>query len=77
VNLASIYLKRGSLGEAEQMLRDAIRINPNIYEVRINMARLMIEKGDLTEALNEVRRALALDETDEAKQMLRRIESME
>ncbi len=56
--LASSYQELGRHREAERAARDALRADPNMAWVRVNLAVILRESGRETEAETELRRAL-------------------
>ncbi|WP_028466092.1 tetratricopeptide repeat-containing sulfotransferase family protein [Nisaea denitrificans] len=56
--LASSYQELGRLREAERAARDALRADPNMAWVRVNLAVILRESGREREAETELRRAV-------------------
>ncbi|MBO9465236.1 Tetratricopeptide repeat protein [Pelagimonas phthalicica] len=78
--LGTANLALGRLNQAENQLRDAVKKEPDWPEAWNNLGVLLIEKGELPEAVEVLRRAFALDngESDAIRDNLRlAIEKME
>jgi len=59
-NRAVALVKQGRAGEAEQLLREALRIFPGFAEAEIRIGNIRREQGDRKAALDGYRRALAI-----------------
>ena len=73
MGLGSAYLALGRLGEAEDLLRDAIEADDKAPEAWNNLGVVLMEKGEIPEAEQVFRRAYAIDngESDSIRDNLR------
>lgn len=73
VGLGSAYLALGRLGQAEELLRDAIEADDRSPEAWNNLGVVLMEQGEIPEAAQVFRRAYALDngESDSIRDNLR------
>ncbi len=73
VALGSANLELGRLQQAEKQLRRAIKKEPDWPEAWNNLGVLLIEKGEIAEAVGVLRRAFAMDngESDAIRDNLR------
>ncbi|MCK4305892.1 MAG: tetratricopeptide repeat protein, partial [Candidatus Eisenbacteria sp.] len=55
------WAKAGNVAEAENALRDALRLDPNLAVARTNLANLLSGRGDADEARGAYERAIAAD----------------
>jgi tetratricopeptide (TPR) repeat protein len=60
-NLGRAYITVGQLDEAQEVLKKALAINPDVKEVHFNLARVFQEKGELEKAKTSCKHALKLD----------------
>jgi len=58
--------KVGALDDAETSLRRALELAPDHLKSRVNLARVLLDRGDAEAAAAEAQRAVALDSTDVA-----------
>lgn len=59
--LGSAYLKLGRLNQAEDLLRDAVELDPEFAAAWNNLGVLLMEQGNFGEARQVFRRAFATD----------------
>jgi protein O-mannosyl-transferase len=59
--ISRILIKRGSLAEAENLIRKAINLKPNSAEYHLTFSLLFLKKGDPDKAIKEARKGLLLD----------------
>jgi Flp pilus assembly protein TadD len=59
--IGSANLRLGRLGQAEQMLRRALEIDPGFVPALNNLGVVLIERGEPAEAMRVFQRAFALD----------------
>jgi Flp pilus assembly protein TadD len=73
LGLGSAYLGLGRVGQAEQLLRDAIDKDERSPEAWNNLGVTLMEQGEIAEAEQVFRRAYALDngESDSIRDNLR------
>lgn len=57
---AEILQRQGRLNEALESLRNAVRLSPRDPELRLRMTRLLDQRGDLSGALEQAEKGLAL-----------------
>jgi Flp pilus assembly protein TadD len=71
--IGSANLKLGRLGQAEKMLRDALKIDETFVPAWNNLGVVLMEKGDVGEASRVFRTAYALDsgQSDAIRENLR------
>ena len=71
--MGTAYLGLGRLGQAETILRDSLREDPNNPETWNNLGVVLMERGNLPEAEQVFRKAYALDngESDSIRDNLR------
>jgi len=71
--IGSAYLGLGRLGQAEDLLRDAIEADETSPEAWNNLGVVLMEKGEVAEAAEVFRRAYAIDngESDSIRDNLR------
>ena len=71
--VGTAYLGLGRLGQAETILRDSLREDPNNPETWNNLGVVLMERGNLPEAEQVFRKAYALDngESDSIRDNLR------
>ncbi|MFN3292233.1 MAG: tetratricopeptide repeat protein [Gemmobacter sp.] len=71
--IGSANLKLGRLGQADQMLRRALEIDPDFVPALNNLGVVLMEKGETGEARRVFQRAFALDsgKTDSIRENLR------
>lgn len=71
--IGSANLKLGRLGQAEQMLRRALEMDPDFVPALNNLAVVLMEKGETGEARRIFERAFALDsgKSDSIRENLR------
>jgi predicted O-linked N-acetylglucosamine transferase (SPINDLY family) len=60
-NMANVYAAMGHLCKAEESLKRAAKLNPNIPNVHCNLGVVLNSEGKTEEALESFRQALALD----------------
>lgn len=72
-SLGSANLRLGRLGQAEDLLRRAIEVDPEFVPAWNNLGVVLMERGEWGEARQVFRRAFALDsgETDSIRENLR------
>ena len=58
-NLALQLVHRGRIAEAEQHLKEALRIQPRYPDARSNLAGVLVQQGRVREAVDELRTAVA------------------
>jgi len=58
VPLAEEYRKSGMLDEAIQVLSDGLKANPNYMTARVSLGKMLLEKGNINEALDEFERVV-------------------
>jgi Tfp pilus assembly protein PilF len=61
VNLGAAYLKAGRLGEAEEILARALKVEPNLVEAHYNMACVKSLKGEVEKAWSSLHRAVEIN----------------
>ena len=73
IGLGSAHLALGRLGQAEDLLRDAIDVDERAPEAWNNLGVVLMEKGETPEAAQMFRRAYAIDngESDSIRDNLR------
>lgn len=73
IGIGSAYLALGRLGQAEELLRDAIEKDERSPEAWNNLGVVLMEKGEVPEAAQVFRRAYAIDngESDSIRDNLR------
>ena len=71
--IGSANLKLGRLGQAEKMLREAIKVDQTFVPAWNNLGVVLMEKGDVGEASRVFRNAFALDsgQSDAIRENLR------
>lgn len=71
--MGTANLGLGRLGQAETLLRDALKNDPTHTETWNNLGVVLVEKGDVGEAVQVFKRAYALDngESDSIRNNLR------
>jgi len=71
--IGSAYLALGRLGQAEELLREAIEQDETVPEAWNNLGVVLMEKGEVAEAAQVFRRAFAIDngESDAIRDNLR------
>ena len=62
--LSTYYFKLGRFEEAEKSLREACRLNPADGIARYNLALLLIQRGDIEAALEQLQIALEINPDD-------------
>ena len=65
LNLGHLYYRQGKLDQAERTLREGIRIKGDHPDLLNNLACVMMEKGELKNALYLVDKAIYLENKDE------------
>ncbi len=65
LNLGHLYYRQGKLDQAERILREGIRIKGDHPDLLNNLAWVMMEKGELKNALYLVDKAIYLDNKEE------------
>jgi Tfp pilus assembly protein PilF len=65
LNLGHLYYRQGKLDQAERILREGIRIKGDHPDLLNNLAWVMMEKGELKNALYLVDKAIHLDNKGE------------
>ena len=65
LNLAHVCYRQGKLDQAERVLREGIRIKGDHPDLLNNLAWVMMEKGELKNALYLVDKAIYLDNKEE------------
>ncbi len=60
IRLADLYIRSGRLNEAESVLMRAIAAMPEHPELRISLARVLEQRGDISGAISAIREVLAL-----------------
>ena len=66
VGLGVVAEKRADRAEAEKMYRAALAIDPGLAEPRANLARLLVDRGALDEARDQLRRLIEVQADDPA-----------
>jgi len=61
VNLGVAFLKGGRLGEAEDMLAAALKLEPDLVEAHYNMACVKSLKGEVEKAWSSLQRAVEIN----------------
>lgn len=64
LNLGTMLYRLGRMDEAEQYLRDAVRIDPQLAQAQYQLGSLLDSQGRLDEALKCISRAAELDPED-------------
>ena len=65
LNLGHLYYRQGKLDQSERILREGIRIKGDHPDLLNNLAWVMMEKGELKNALYLVDKAIYLDNKEE------------
>ena len=65
LNLGHLYYRQGKLDQSERTLREGIRIKGDHPDLLNNLAWVMMEKGELKNALYLVDKAIYLDNREE------------
>lgn len=65
LNLGHLYYRQGRLDEAENILREGLRAKGDHPDLLNNLAWVMMEKGELKNALYLVDKAIYLDNKEE------------
>ena len=60
LNLADIYQESGRLRQAIGLCKQAISLNPGLFDARMKLGALYKDIGDLDQSRNEIMRALSL-----------------
>ncbi|MFC1498007.1 tetratricopeptide repeat protein [Verrucomicrobiota bacterium] len=63
-NLAFIFIDQGRLNEANELLKNAITVNPEDRFIRLNLARVLEKKGKISEAMKHVEYVIRIDSED-------------
>ncbi|MES1227484.1 MAG: tetratricopeptide repeat protein, partial [Armatimonadota bacterium] len=58
---ADAHMKKMRWGQAEQLYREALEIQPRYADLRLKHGQALLELGELTDAANEFREALTLN----------------
>ena len=64
LDLGALLIKLDRLDEAQPLLRESLRFNPNFAEAHLQLGVLMEKHNEVTQAVEELNRAAALDEVD-------------
>lgn len=75
VNLAAIHIRRKNIAEAERLLRRAETIDPQSFEVHLNLATILLATRRKSESLEHLARASRLARTDAHRAAVERLQS--
>jgi tetratricopeptide (TPR) repeat protein len=64
LDLGALLIKLDRLDEAQPLLRESVRLNPNFAQAHYQLGVLMEKHNEVTPAVEELNRAAVLDEAD-------------
>jgi Tfp pilus assembly protein PilF len=73
LNLGHLYYVQGKLDEAESTLREGIRVKGDHPDLLNNLAWVLMEKGQLKEAMALIDKAIAIEDKEEYRDTRREI----
>ena len=73
LNLGHLYYRQGKLDQAETTLREGLRLKGNHPDLLNNLAWVLMEKGQLSDAITLIDKAIAIENKEEYQDTLQEI----